>query len=545
MSNKRLVEFPQNAGKQLQRFERGSNYDLAEAIGEFIDNSIDWGGKKISIDLLTRRGNGIIIIADDGVGMTEETLLEAASLGSRADENLTRAIDKDDQIGVYGVGMKEAAYGLAETITIVSKHKDAPICELVIDKSKMRETDKFCGEIMSNDENSQKLFDKYLKSKTGTVICLAGCYNHNTKRNKDILVSELSRIYRKFLVEKISIVVNGTKLKPMDPLYWDADDTTTYGPFVTPIYNRRTVHSSGLDTSSVNEKIGEVTVRLTLLGDTTMKKLSPKDISENRGISLLRGKREICRNIFGEFIKGCDKYSVRGEIITTPSLDKYISPSGNKNKVRIHECIQDQLAIAFKQWSKDIEEEIERRSAASRNQKIQSLLDKLSEKLSQAILGLDIPGSAGPGQKVDDGVIWGAKKKKGPDGTGGPDGPGGDPTPSGNGVKVLAKKDRYDTTGKGDKSYKLNIQQKSLGEQSPHMNHSIGDKGQLEIIFNQDNPVYKQVSEESGPVQEAYFSVWIAHAITIIKAEMEADVSDGYSAIDQCMRQFISAKRAA
>jgi len=547
MSVRKVVEFPSKAGKQLLRFERGSNYDFAEAIAEFIDNSLDWGGKNIDIRLGTHKGSAYIIVSDDGVGMTEEKLVEAASLGSSADNDLTRNTDPNDQIGVYGVGMKEAAYGLAEVITIVSKNEAAPICELVINKQKIRETDIFCGEIESGAKSSSLLFREYVKANTGTVIYMSGCYEryHNTKYNRDHLSSELSRMYRKFLDDGYNITINGQKLKSFDPLYWQAKDTTQYGPFIIPIFNRKTVHSSRLSESiPKNEKVGEIIVRLSLLGEDTLKKVSSKETSANKGIHFLRGKREICSSISDDFLAGCDKYSVRGEIISTPSLDEYLRVSGNKNKFNIHTCVKDQMARAFREWAKIIEEEIERRSAGARDEKIQNLLNKLVENINKSISKLNLPGTAGPGRKEANGPMEGKPKRGGSGGNNGND--NNDDNDNGDKAnKSDGGNKKCDATGRGKKCSHINITQKSLGEQAPHMMHSSCPNGELEIIINQDNPVFKLVASESNPVQDRTLSLWIAHAFTIIKSEFSEEEVNDYSAIDLCMRQLLLADKAA
>ena len=539
---KRVITFKTNAKKQLQYYERGSNYDLAEALAELIDNSLDWGCKHANTEL-THDGDKtpVIIVSDDGVGMTEETLEEAMDFGSMADENLARTTAKDDHIGVYGIGMKAAAYGLAESITIVTKHEDGPYCELVIDKETIRTSNKFGGILETGKKSSEKFFKQHVKGNTGTVIYLSGCYHDNMVHNKKYLTEEFGRIYRAFIETGVKITINGQKVKPKDSLRWNDKDTTQYGPFVIPILNRRTIHAPNGLTKDKPEgaKLGEITVRLALLGEETLSKISRTEISENRGVHFLRGKREICANVMGEYLSGCDNYILRGEISYTPDLDEYIRVSSSKNKLNIHLCVQDQIAIEMRKQIKIIEDAINSRSAKERDERIRNFLERFTQRLDRSISKLDIPGTAGPGKQDDNGTLEGIFKDP-PEPKDPPEGE----KKTGEATKESGGKKKYDPTGKGNKSAKVEIKIMKLGSRAPHMMHSIGPKGQLEIILNKDNPVYNMVSQESRPVQERTITLWVAHAFTIIKSELSEETLDGYSMIDMCMRELMLSDKA-
>src|SRR5262249_17145141 len=57
-----------------------------------------------------------VLIADNGVGMNDATLLEAMRFGSRTEKASTA-------LGKYGIGLKAASLSQAKIVTVLSKHK--------------------------------------------------------------------------------------------------------------------------------------------------------------------------------------------------------------------------------------------------------------------------------------------------------------------------------------------------------------------------------------------------------------------------------------
>ena len=100
---------------------RDSGYDLATALGEPVDNSLEANANTVRIRLdesKNKRGKRHIhriIIADDGEGMDKETLWHYLQLGFS-----TRYMSKDT-IGKYGVGAKLAALNFGRRIDVWSR----------------------------------------------------------------------------------------------------------------------------------------------------------------------------------------------------------------------------------------------------------------------------------------------------------------------------------------------------------------------------------------------------------------------------------------
>ena len=100
-------------------------YSDVEAIYEFIDNSIDANSTLTKIGVFENnqcRGTDIerVVISDNGDGMNPAELHAACTLGG--DCNRTK-----HDIGDFGIGMKGAAFALADKLIIVTKTRDGEI----------------------------------------------------------------------------------------------------------------------------------------------------------------------------------------------------------------------------------------------------------------------------------------------------------------------------------------------------------------------------------------------------------------------------------
>ncbi len=89
-----------DVGKKL------GNYDLAGALADLIDNSINAKAKNIILKCLFNSGDPIIHIIDDGQGMSREELYAAMRPASK---NPMEERSPDD-LGRFGWGLKSASF---------------------------------------------------------------------------------------------------------------------------------------------------------------------------------------------------------------------------------------------------------------------------------------------------------------------------------------------------------------------------------------------------------------------------------------------------
>lgn len=93
---------------------RDIGYDFSSALADLVDNSISAGAERIDVELVFRGAESYVLIADDGVGMSDGQLIEAMRFGTR--RNYTSG-----NLGRYGLGLKTASISQCRQLTVVSR----------------------------------------------------------------------------------------------------------------------------------------------------------------------------------------------------------------------------------------------------------------------------------------------------------------------------------------------------------------------------------------------------------------------------------------
>src|SRR5438046_3118289 len=92
-------------------------YSVPEAIADLVDNCIDAKARRVLVRIVrTDEKIQRVLIADNGAGMNDATLLEAMRFGSRTEKG-------PSALGKYGIGLKAASLSQAKIVTVLSKHK--------------------------------------------------------------------------------------------------------------------------------------------------------------------------------------------------------------------------------------------------------------------------------------------------------------------------------------------------------------------------------------------------------------------------------------
>ena len=102
------------SARRLMISLRGLPYDLAGAVADLVDNSLDADATRVDVDLGSEWRGAYIRIADDGLGMTERQLDEAMRYGS------ARPYDLQD-LGHYGLGLKTASLSQCRRLTVATR----------------------------------------------------------------------------------------------------------------------------------------------------------------------------------------------------------------------------------------------------------------------------------------------------------------------------------------------------------------------------------------------------------------------------------------
>ncbi|MGH1564726.1 ATP-binding protein [Mumia sp. DW29H23] len=97
----------------------GANHTLESAVADLVDNSVDAGATRVSVRLLTRRDRLTQVeVLDDGRGMDSDAINAAMTIGHQRDY-------RQNDLGHFGMGLKAASFGHADTLTVWSTKLDA------------------------------------------------------------------------------------------------------------------------------------------------------------------------------------------------------------------------------------------------------------------------------------------------------------------------------------------------------------------------------------------------------------------------------------
>jgi hypothetical protein len=164
------------------RSKRDRSFPLQNALLELIDNSVDEGATTINII----ENEGDLIIEDNGLGFKD---IESALVIGKSSKN--------NKIGRYGVGLKDACLRYSDATIIESNGKrvEVPWKDIVNDRH-------------DGDIEAEKI---ETRSMTRIVLC-----DFRKRYNRAIESKEIRRTYHPMLeTEQISITITGQKLQPL------------------------------------------------------------------------------------------------------------------------------------------------------------------------------------------------------------------------------------------------------------------------------------------------------------------------------------------
>jgi hypothetical protein len=126
---------------------RDIGYSLQTAVADIVDNSITAAAERVDILADTSSDTPAIGLLDDGLGMTEEELLEAMRPGSKSPLESRPSHD----LGRFGLGLKTASFSQCRRVTVLSK-KEGAVCCAIWDLDRVARTDEWVVELPSSFE---------------------------------------------------------------------------------------------------------------------------------------------------------------------------------------------------------------------------------------------------------------------------------------------------------------------------------------------------------------------------------------------------------
>ena len=323
-----------NAARLVESL-RHLGYGNYEAIADLVDNSIDADADQIRVFVHQRQGDIEIVIADDGVGMSEPILDEAMKLGS----DVQRDINSD--LGKFGMGLVTASLSIARRCYVITKGPDGYLSS-VQDVDEVISQNAFVKHLDKAGPDEVQNFDSLVGGATGTVVTLSRCDNLTNRTTSSFasnLRSHLGRVHRYFIEAGRVLEVNGEPVDAKDPLQLNDPATEIVVDELIPI-------NVSIDGTKREEN---VRARIALVPDEPASDLDVSKSLKAQGFYVMRNQREVINAVTLEFFsKHNDFNRMRGEIFFPGELDRLVGIEFTKRQVTLDQSIFDQLAQVLK-----------------------------------------------------------------------------------------------------------------------------------------------------------------------------------------------------
>ena len=186
-------DFTPSAKGTLDNMRYGG-IDFSEIIQELKDNSDDAKSTDTQIWILPNskedRALFKCIILDNGIGMSYEKMLQAFKIAHRHSHTV-------EDIGKFGVGLKNATMGLGNEITLVTKQNDT-ICGAYLNVVEMQEQDTFKPSDCTENGTIYKshfitaAWSKFNENRSGTLILVKNIHSQHVG-DVDMLAKNLTQ----------------------------------------------------------------------------------------------------------------------------------------------------------------------------------------------------------------------------------------------------------------------------------------------------------------------------------------------------------------
>jgi hypothetical protein len=224
---------------------RDMGYDFPAAVADIVDNSIEAGAGRVSVDIRNDGDDSWVRICDDGRGMKPAEVREALRYGS------TREYDQEKSLGKFGLGLKTASMSQCQHLLVASRSNpnQPQICAYAWDLAHIVETDTWEILDVGREEHTELLREPLL-TRTGTVVLwrrldrilgLKHPYGGMVKKRILGMCSELEEhlamVFHRYIAgeargRKVRISVNGKPLRPWDPFVRAEKSTARLEPVV-------------------------------------------------------------------------------------------------------------------------------------------------------------------------------------------------------------------------------------------------------------------------------------------------------------------------
>jgi hypothetical protein len=318
---------------------RDSGYrNVASALSELVDNSIQAGARQIDIDVRSGQEDGTqpyISILDDGSGMSSQVLSHALQFGG------SDRFDDRSGMGRFGMGLPNSSLSQARRVDVYTWSTPGDILHTYLDLTEILTTTNTYVPAPESKNLPAEFRERAPYS--GTLVIwsdLDRLRPGNWKALDVRLERRLGQVFRYFLWNGCTISINGKVVTPFDPLYLSQQTRT---PLVQAIQYG---HTLSYPIALTNQIKSTVEVRFAELPVCDLAQLTNQNkrlsgIVNGAGVSIVRARREID---YGWFFmdKRRENYDDwwRCEIRFEPDLDEVFGVTHIKQGIRPTDAIR-------------------------------------------------------------------------------------------------------------------------------------------------------------------------------------------------------------
>lgn len=315
------------------RAVRESGYlSLSTALAELVDNSIQAGATEVAISLHRPQAapHPEIAVFDNGSGMNRRELEQCLRFGGSS------RFGQRESFGRFGMGLPAASLSQARRVEVVAWQDSGP--EMVValdvdaiaagDLSPLRARSMGPSATQSGCRVTWRVCDRIEYQRLGWL--------------ERTLRRDLGRMYRRFLVDSLTLTLNGTAIQAEDPLMLTTQEEGASAAIAfEPLeYELRTADGKS---ALVHVRFASLPVhRWHHLDNLTKRRLG---IVGGGGVSIMRAGREIA---YGWYLMGGKRRENyddwwRCEIEFEPALDEHFGITINKQGIRPSADLRDAL----------------------------------------------------------------------------------------------------------------------------------------------------------------------------------------------------------
>ena len=357
------------------------------ALCEHVDNAIQWGATEVRVYFRQTGKRGAlktdVLVLDNGSGMAPNILKLATSFGG------SMVFGSRSGIGRYGMGMKTAAlsmspvmdlyswqepgayYNMTLDVDAIGKER-ANLIELsdpvLVDQLPSEVSDILTKPMTFPDRGEQEPFAEGPENvrerlgSSGTIVYLPSCDRLTSAFARTLCthaITEMSRVYRRFLARGMKLYINNRLVEPFDPTYSMAAARHAAIPeikvkesrlrFSRVVDVKRSENSRGPEAE--NPDTVPITVRLYELpiedwGPLPFKvRKNDLHLYDDHTISVLRNDREVFAGTIPEIMKRhSDANWLRIQIDVRGELDEAFGVAANKQGIRPKDYVLKQIS---------------------------------------------------------------------------------------------------------------------------------------------------------------------------------------------------------